>query len=300
MKSCPRCNTTLTESLVGEIHVDGCYSCGGVWFDNQELNTVARTQTTGLAALDDMFAPGAKTALTQTECRCPVCSVALYEFEFPHSPGIRLDACPQCRGIWFDDGELHGLYQRIAESQPTVPTAPSAPSAAGFRMRGRQVAAFLNRIACPKCQELNPSSSLICWACGGRLRGTTAPRGVLCPNCDVSLSPKTYFRINVDVCDVCTGVWLDAGELSSLVKLPPEELERIERDAGRDNIGLSTAWAPEKAMLCPICSVPMHQQEYAYHSGIGLDLCDRCNGVWVGGGKLLTLSDYYAKTLGRP
>lgn len=42
--------------------------------------------------------------------KCPRCADAtLGEFE---RDGIRVDACPQCRGVWLDRGELEQLVAR--------------------------------------------------------------------------------------------------------------------------------------------------------------------------------------------
>ena len=38
-----------------------------------------------------------------------------------------------------------------------------------------------------------------------------------CPKCDGTLYETDYEGITVDVCDKCTGVWLDAGELTQIV-----------------------------------------------------------------------------------
>lgn len=37
-----------------------------------------------------------------------------------------------------------------------------------------------------------------------------------CPKCEGSLYEATYEGIAIDVCNKCTGVWLDAGELAQL------------------------------------------------------------------------------------
>jgi hypothetical protein len=38
-----------------------------------------------------------------------------------------------------------------------------------------------------------------------------------CPKCDGTLQETQYEDIKIDVCDKCTGVWLDAGELAQVV-----------------------------------------------------------------------------------
>ena len=37
-----------------------------------------------------------------------------------------------------------------------------------------------------------------------------------CPRCDGELYESTYESVTIDVCNKCTGVWLDAGELAQL------------------------------------------------------------------------------------
>ena len=39
-----------------------------------------------------------------------------------------------------------------------------------------------------------------------------------CPRCDGRLFETTYEGITIDVCDKCTGVWLDSGELQQLTR----------------------------------------------------------------------------------
>jgi acetyl-CoA carboxylase beta subunit len=40
---------------------------------------------------------------------------------------------------------------------------------------------------------------------------------IKCPKCDGNLVETDFETIKIDVCDKCTGVWLDAGELTQLV-----------------------------------------------------------------------------------
>ncbi len=38
-----------------------------------------------------------------------------------------------------------------------------------------------------------------------------------CPKCDGRLLETEYESITIDVCDKCSGIWLDAGELAQVV-----------------------------------------------------------------------------------
>lgn len=40
--------------------------------------------------------------------------------------------------------------------------------------------------------------------------------GFQCPKCDGTLHETNYESIKIDVCDKCTGIWLDAGELAQI------------------------------------------------------------------------------------
>lgn len=54
--------------------------------------------------------------------QCPIDGTALVMTE---RAGVEIDYCPQCRGVWFDRGELEKIIERSA-----VPPAPaSAPVA---------------------------------------------------------------------------------------------------------------------------------------------------------------------------
>ena len=51
--------------------------------------------------------------------------------------------------------------------------------------------------------------------------------GLKCPKCDGNLVESDYENIKIDVCENCTGVWLDAGELAQIV----------EKDEGKGWVG---------------------------------------------------------------
>ena len=38
-----------------------------------------------------------------------------------------------------------------------------------------------------------------------------------CPKCDGTLHETDYEEVKIDVCDKCSGVWFDAGELAQVI-----------------------------------------------------------------------------------
>ena len=47
-----------------------------------------------------------KTARSQSLMKCPKDGTDLREYEFHH---VKLDRCPECKGVWLDPGELEIL-----------------------------------------------------------------------------------------------------------------------------------------------------------------------------------------------
>ena len=47
--------------------------------------------------------------------------------------------------------------------------------------------------------------------------GNTHTTEMNCPKCDGKLLESDYENITIDVCQSCSGVWLDAGELAQIV-----------------------------------------------------------------------------------
>ena len=45
----------------------------------------------------------------------------------------------------------------------------------------------------------------------------TEPVTMGCPRCTGKLHAETYDEVNIDRCDTCGGVWLDAGELEQII-----------------------------------------------------------------------------------
>lgn len=106
-----------------------------------------------------------------------------------------------------------------------------------------------------------------------------------CPNCDGSLREVTYEDALIHTCGDCGGEFMGAEALAHVVatrleKFPEAEgtdLSRIKPEFGHA--------APDAKMLptlnCPQCSGIMSVGNYGGDSGIFIDRCDDCGGVWL-------------------
>jgi Zn-finger nucleic acid-binding protein len=109
----------------------------------------------------------------------------------------------------------------------------------------------------------------------------------VCPKCDVPLFILHFKDIEVDFCDCCRGLWLDAGELEELLKRTgaqaADPLLHFQQQDGR---------LPEgRRHLCPRCDEPLReiQVERPGTPGLTLDKCPRGHGLWFDADELQQL-----------
>ncbi len=107
---------------------------------------------------------------------CPKCKT---EMETRTVGTVVIDHCPQCAGIWFDEGELqYGLAAGGRNELKRLSTTSSVPS--GHDKKAAD---------CPRCDA--PLS---------RVPSPNRP------------------ELHVDACGLCGGVWYDGGEVDELLE----------------------------------------------------------------------------------
>jgi Zn-finger nucleic acid-binding protein len=102
-----------------------------------------------------------------------------------------------------------------------------------------------------------------------------------CPRCQESLNIASLHGRSVDCCRTCRGVWINRSEFGAMVR---------ETDAVSGSIPPIVP-CPDK-MNCPRCGNSMTAFDYAYDSGVTLNQCTACQGVWVESGQLQLLAHY--------
>src|SRR5687768_17548074 len=97
-----------------------------------------------------------------------------------------------------------------------------------------------------------------------------------CPRCSELLIRRRVLLIEVDGCNGCGGVFLDAGELQTLSG-DPESLAKIE-ELFRPGLKQSLGGGPTGA--CPVDGGKLREFEYKTLRGVRLDRCPTCEGVF--------------------
>lgn len=108
---CPACDKPLVTLEWDNIEIDYCVSCKGMWFDRGELERVVRGEA---SKEEPIISPiGQSRTGKKTKRLCPRCDRKLVEFIACQINGneLKLDACPEHHGIWFDAGELEAYLK---------------------------------------------------------------------------------------------------------------------------------------------------------------------------------------------
>jgi uncharacterized protein len=110
-----------------------------------------------------------------------------------------------------------------------------------------------------------------------------------CPRCSTLLKAEEYDGVQIEVCPDCKGEWLQAGELEKIAEHHEEEFTESEI-ASLDGVNkeIFTKTETEHDELhCPECEdVEMKHFNYGDTSGLILDKCPDCGGIWTDRGQL--------------
>jgi hypothetical protein len=113
----------------------------------------------------------------------------------------------------------------------------------------------------------------------------------VCPKCDIGLFILHFKSAEIDYCQRCRGIWLDAGELEQLMEVTgaysSDPLRRFHNHlVDKPRTGKH---------LCPRCDRPLQELVIEESSGrpLTLDRCPRGHGLWFDADELQHLLALY-------
>ncbi|MHC4984298.1 MAG: zf-TFIIB domain-containing protein [Planctomycetota bacterium] len=115
MMRCPACGNELGGMEVAGINVDVCRGgCGGIWFDNFELEKVDEPHEAAGEVLLDVERDESINVDHSARRKCPKCGdVVMMRHFFCTEREVEVDECPACAGVWLDCGELGGIRSQF-------------------------------------------------------------------------------------------------------------------------------------------------------------------------------------------
>ncbi len=115
MNLCPRCHVALSPQQQGDITLESCERCHGQWMEPDDLKAIIE------ATVILETGPAVRTGIDLTDvvedAPCPRCGVAMRPFNYAGDSGVVLDKCPNCGGLWLDDGDLERVLTVVAASE---------------------------------------------------------------------------------------------------------------------------------------------------------------------------------------
>lgn len=109
--NCPRCHGAMRSLRAGEILLDRCDTCLGLWFDTLELDKIAQNRK-AVAALDPTPThPTHASPHRPHSMLCPRDRSTLITMHALGQPHIPYESCTVCGGAFLDPGELADLSE---------------------------------------------------------------------------------------------------------------------------------------------------------------------------------------------
>ncbi len=114
--NCPRCASVLRGVNYEGTPIDTCDSCHGEWLDKAEILRINKAREVVFSEEDKLKVAGAQKGVVkvlaqeQKALTCPRCgNTRMKTYNYAYDSGVIVDQCPQCDGLWLDEGELEAI-----------------------------------------------------------------------------------------------------------------------------------------------------------------------------------------------
>lgn len=270
-------------SIMKQISYDVCEACGSFWLDAGELEKMAYK----VAGLIEYCSREKPEDVQEPGKRCPRCEdMTLDKVYFLGESDILLDHCKNCRGFWLDGGELDLINKKLKEIMPT---------------RGKGFSKFINNVHLPfwykKIRRKSSETDFQVEVPPIKHAEFKSETPHKCPACDTPLNLYTVYKIEIDGCPKCKGIWLDQNELRTLkdrsekgswgtLRWLDDEVEAIEEKK-----------AITSKRICPICKGVNLYSTIFGGSNVVIDWCPSCHGTWLDRDEFQEIVDFLKSKL---
>lgn len=144
-RQCPACAASLEEAELGDIPLDLCGQCGGVWCDGNELTTLFFTWQQAAGGSQAPATENSAQSVDEDEAGrqrlCVICQAPLERFNFHYTSNIYVDNCPQGHGTWLDAdrmAQLQAYARGLVEAGDAGDDSRTRSLSEGELRRGRR------------------------------------------------------------------------------------------------------------------------------------------------------------------
>lgn len=136
---CPRDNAELAPVDEHGVQVDRCPTCGGAWYDYDELAALEAT-----VGDEDERRGTIEYSKHESDLACPVCQQPMHDFNY-RAYNLELDACAEGHGWWLDAGEADRVRDIMRERVRGLRRAEGAQKA-WARAKGGPAGGIIDQI----------------------------------------------------------------------------------------------------------------------------------------------------------
>jgi len=111
---------------------------------------------------------------------------------------------------------------------------------------------------------------------------------MFCPRCQKKLEKVIFYNVEVDYCPQCLGMFFEEDELRWAKDVKDKDLRWLDIDLWKNKKLFKISYG---IRLCPSCRLPLYEVYYG-DSGIMVDVCNLCQGVWLDRGEFRKIIEY--------
>jgi len=113
---CPMCHEAMEPLKIGDVEIDECRQCRGIWFDKGELAEAKDEVDPDLCWLDfGIWKQEARFHIHDGPLKCPRCQKnAMREINY-RGPDVDFRFCPSCEGVWLNSGDFKKILDALSE-----------------------------------------------------------------------------------------------------------------------------------------------------------------------------------------
>jgi len=116
---------------------------------------------------------------------------------------------------------------------------------------------------------------------------------MFCPICKkTKLENNIFHNVEVDYCPICLGIWFEEDELKWAKDAKDKDLNWLDVDLWKNPEKFKISYGQRR--LCPACRMPLYEVYYG-DSGIIVDVCNLCHGIWLDRKEFLKIINWLKK-----
>ncbi len=268
---CLNCDAEMMNHLVqtknDQIAYDLCEACGSLWLDAGELDKLA-FQVDG--SIEFSSKEPAENTL-ESKKKCPRCdNMVLDKVHFIGYTDIVLDRCGNCQGFWLDGGELDLINSTLEKIMP---------------VSGKGFSEFVNKVHLPywykRIRRKSSETDFHVKVSPLMEAAFQSKTSKTCPVCQVELNQYSIYGIQIEGCPDCKGIFLDKDELRKLKDKVDTGSWTSLRWMDDEVEALNNMVAMPSKRICPSCTDSAMVSANFANSGVILDWCPSCAGIWL-------------------